>query len=561
MNYDIVEALSQIAREKGVELRVLVERLETSLLSAAKRKHGANAHIVVDFDEAAGSIEMYMTKTVVGRVSDRGLEMTAAEARPYKADASVGDDVVIPLDIAEFGRNAIQAAKQVLIQGVREAERERVYADFSDRVGQVVRGVVQQVDRGNIVLKLDTAEAIIPAREVMHRDRFRQREMVRALVIKVDKEARGPQVVLSRTHSDFLLRLFEAEVPEIAERVVEVKAVAREPGHRSKIAVTSNDPRIDAVGACVGIKGSRVQSIVKELGGERIDIVPWAVDPAVFVSRSLSPIKVITATVDHDTETVTLIVEDEDLAKAIGKNGVNVRLAVKLTGWKIQVHPQSQYDEVPGISEVDVSTAQFDGATQQLVDLLAAAGIVSAGNIEALGLDGLKDVPGLPENTAEKVFGLAMTALAAARADAIALAHAVAAEAEVADEELLPETEAEALFKAGAEGDEEGEEAGEDSEAEASGDAVEEEPADEPGTEAVEAEVDEDEPAEDVVEAAGDEEDGADAVEAADEDAVVDEVAENDEAAGAAVAEDPSETSEDDRKSPGVTVEEGPAGA
>ncbi len=267
MNYDIIEALSQIAREKGVDLRILVDRLEASLLSAAKKKYGINAQITVNFDQGRGGIEMWMTKTVVGKVSDRGLEMTSVQARALKADASVGDEITIPLDISEFGRNAIQAAKQMLIQGVREAERERVYSDFADKVGDVVRGVVQQVDRGNIVLKLDTAEAIIPAREVMHRDRFRQREMVRALVIKVDKEARGPQVILSRTHPDFLVKLFAAEVPEIADKVVEVRAVAREAGFRSKIAVLSNDSRIDAVGACVGIKGSRVQSIVKELGG------------------------------------------------------------------------------------------------------------------------------------------------------------------------------------------------------------------------------------------------------------------------------------------------------
>lgn len=535
MNYDIVEALSQIAREKGVDLQILVDRLEASLLSAAKRKHGANANIVVNFDESAGGIEMLMTKTVVGHVSDRGLELTATEARRYQANASVGDDVVIPLDIAEFGRNAISAAKQVLIQGVREAERERVFSDFSDKVGSVVRGVVQQVDRGNIILKLDTAEAIIPAREVMHRDRFRQREMVRAIVIKVDKEARGPQVVLSRTHPDFLVKLFEAEVPEIAERTVEVKAVAREAGHRSKIAVASNDPRIDAVGACVGIKGSRVQSIVKELGGERIDIVPWSVDPTVFVSRSLSPAKVLDVAIDHDSGTATLLVADDQLSLAIGKLGQNVRLGVKLTNWKIEVHSESEVSAKDAAAEVDLTVAELDGATEQLAKLLGDAGIINATDIEHVGLDGLRDVE-VFETVAEKVYGMAIAALATRRAEAAA--RAVEEEPDPADEE--PATQGEALFKAGAEGDEDASESesGPESAAEASR---------EDGAEPVEADASEEAGTPVAEDASGEAEEGepvAQAQEAPAEDAVVDEPAE-----------------ESDRKDQQVSVEDGPASA
>lgn len=452
MNYDIVEALGQIAREKGVDLQILVDRLEASLLSAAKRKHGANAQIIVNFDRAQGGIEMIMTKTVVGNVSDRGLEMTAAEARAYKADASVGDEIVIPLDIAEFGRNAIQSAKQVLIQGVREAERERVFTDFADRVGLVVRGVVQQIDRGNIVLKLDTAEAVIPARELMHRDRFRQREMVRALVIKVDKEARGPQVILSRTHPDFLTKLFAAEVPEIAERVVEVRAVAREAGFRSKIAVASNDPRIDAVGACVGIKGSRVQSIVKELGGERIDIVPWSQDPVVFVSRSLGPAKALDARVDHDLHKVTVVVADDQLSLAIGKQGQNVRLAHKLTGWKIELHAESEFRAKTAAAEADVPIEDFEGMNEALAEALHAAGIDTALDIESGGLDGLAEVAGLAESAAERVYGVALAALANARSAAAATAVAEGGDGEEPGNEIV-----EAFATAGEEQAKEGE--------------------------------------------------------------------------------------------------------
>jgi transcription termination/antitermination protein NusA len=433
MNYDIIEALSQIAREKGVELQVLKDRVEASLLSAARKKHGANAQITVRFDEGKGGIEMFMTKTVVGKVSDRGLEITSPQARAYKADASVGDDVIIPLDVEEFGRNAILAAKQVLIQGVREAERERVYSDFADRVGSIVRGVVQQVDRGSIVVKLDTAEAIIPSREVMHRDLFRQREMVRGLVIKVDKEARGPQIILSRTHPDFLMRLFQAEVPEIAERVVEIKAVAREAGHRSKIAVVSHDSRIDAVGACVGIKGSRVQAIVKELGGERIDIVPWATDPVVFVSRALSPARVLSAKVDEGNHQVTVMVPDDQLSLAIGKQGQNVRLAAKLTGWKIELHSQSEFDARSAAAAADAPLRNLDAASEQAIAALATAGITTASQVERLGLEELAKVNGVPEAMAERIYGLALAALATARS--------AAAQAATQGKQAAPRTE------------------------------------------------------------------------------------------------------------------------
>jgi len=437
MNHDIVEALSQIAREKGVELVELVGRLEQSLLSAAKRKLGANAQITVKFDEGAGVIEMFVTKTVVGRVSDRGLEMTSAEAKAYKSDAAVGDDVVIPLDVMEFGRNAIQAAKQVLIQGVREAERERVYFDFADKVGSIVRGVVQQVDRGTIVLKLDSAEAIIPAREVLHRDRFRQREMVRALVIDVDKEAKGPQIILSRAHPDFLIKLFASEVPEIEEKIVEIKSVAREPGHRSKIAVTSHDERVDAVGACVGIKGSRVQAIVKELGGERIDIVPWSADPVVFVSRSLAPAKVIEAKADAETHKVTVIVPDDQLSLAIGKQGQNARLAAKLTGWKIELHSETDYAARNAVERADVAIEDLEGVTDALLPAFHALGIETALDIERKGMESLSRIEGLPEAAAEQLYGVALEALAAARARATREAAAAANEAPDFEKDLL----------------------------------------------------------------------------------------------------------------------------
>jgi N utilization substance protein A len=479
MNYDIIEALSQIAREKGVDVQILKDRVEASLLSAAKKKHGATAQITVRFDEAKGGIEMVMTKMVVGKVTDRGVEITAPRARAYKADASVGDEIVIPLDVEEFGRNAILAAKQVLIQGVREAERERVYTDFAERVGSIVRGVVQQVDRGSIVLKLDTAEAIIPAREVMHRDLFRQREMVRAYVIKVDKEARGPQVILSRTHPDFLGKLFEAEVPEIMEKVVEVKAVAREAGHRSKIAVVSHDSRIDAVGACVGIKGSRVQAIVKELGGERIDIVPWTADAVVFVSRSLSPARVINAKVDEANHQVTVVVPDDQLSLAIGKQGQNVRLAAKLTGWKIELHSQSEFVVKAAAAQADVDLEDLEGIPETAIAVLSEAGIEMASDVESRGLGDLLKIEALGEAVAEKLYGIAIAALATARAQAAATAARIMEEG-VDEDEDEDEAEAEAAAEIetaeDAEGETEESEGAEEEPAEATASEEETEP-------------------------------------------------------------------------------------
>jgi N utilization substance protein A len=331
MNTEILEALGAITREKNVERAVLVETLEAGLISAGKKKFGATANIEVRFDNVSGKIEMARVMDVVDQVEDPALQATLEKALETHPDAVVGGQIKFPLEVADFGRNAIQAAKQVLIQRVREAERERVFNEYSSKAGSLVRGVVQQVDRGNVIVKLERAERLLPAREQIPRDHHRQGDYVRAVVLDVDKMAKGPQVILSRTHPDFLRRLFEAEVPEIADRIVELKAVAREAGARSKISVYSKDPRVDAVGSCVGLKGSRVQSIVRELGGERIDIVPWSADPSVFVSRALSPAKVLDVRVQEEESRMQVVVADDQLSLAIGKGGQNARLAAKLT--------------------------------------------------------------------------------------------------------------------------------------------------------------------------------------------------------------------------------------
>jgi len=407
MNNEILDALSQITREKSVDRALLVETLEAGLASAVRKKYGATADVEVRFANETGQISVAIRRTVVETVEDPALQMTVEEARAYKPDARVGDVLTFPLSIAEFGRNAVQTAKQVLIQRVREAERERVYKEYSDKIGTLVRGVVQQVDRGNVIVKLDHSEGFLPAREQIPRSYHRQGDYVRAVVSSVDKSVKGPQVILSRTHPDFLRRLFEAEVPEIADSIVEVKAVAREAGSRSKISVYSTDPRVDAVGSCVGLKGSRVQSIVRELGGERIDIVPWSQDPAVFVSRALSPARVMDVKVHEAEKRMVLVVADDQLSLAIGKGGQNARLAARLTGWKIDLISKSdekKRQEVEKQTRIEVEKLELGEAT---TEKLISGGIETVQELLATPLEKLVEIPGIGEKTAEKVIATA----------------------------------------------------------------------------------------------------------------------------------------------------------
>jgi N utilization substance protein A len=408
MNYEILDALSQITREKSVERQNLIETLEAGLVSAGRKKFGPTANIQVTFDNTSGAILMHRAMDVVETVEDPATQMSVAEARHIDPGLTAGSQVRFPLSLEEFGRNAIQAAKQVFIQRVREAERERIFQEFADKVGSLVRGVVQQVDRGNVIVKLERCEGFLPAREQIPRDHHRQGDYVRCIVLNVDKNARGPQVILSRTHPDFLRRLFEAEVPEIGDRIVEIKAVAREAGGRSKISVYSHDPRVDAVGSCVGLKGSRVQSIVRELGGERIDIVPWSSDPSIFVSRSLSPAKVMDVRVHEAERRCQVVVADDQLSLAIGKGGQNARLAAKLTGWKIDLISKS--DDVKR-QEAErallIPLLEMEGLGPKLKEKLAAAGVESVQELAASKMEDLMEIEGVGEKTAEKALAAA----------------------------------------------------------------------------------------------------------------------------------------------------------
>lgn len=433
MNNEILEALGQIVREKNVPREMLIETLESGLASAVRKKHGLTADVEVRFSDRTGLPECALRMTVVDTVEDPALQWTVEKARAYKPDAQVGEVVRVPLPIAEFGRNAIQTAKQVLIQKVREAERDRVFREYSDKVGKLVRGVVQQVDRGNVIVKLDFSEGVLPAREQIPRSYHRQNDYVRAVVIGVDKSAKGPQVILSRTHPDFLRRLFENEVPEIADGIVEVKAVAREAGARSKISVLSTDPRVDAVGSCVGLKGSRVQSIVRELGGERIDIVPWSSDATVFVSRALAPARVNDVKAHEADKRMSVVVADDQLSLAIGKGGQNARLAARLTGWKIDLISKSdekKRQDLERASRIEVETLGLGEAT---TEKLISGGIETVQELVATPLEKLVEIPGIGGKTAEKVLATALEYMAA---------HpAAASEAAPSELEFTPEME------------------------------------------------------------------------------------------------------------------------
>jgi transcription termination/antitermination protein NusA len=368
MQYDILEALNQIAVEKNMEIDYVIETLKSSLVSAARKKYGDGDNIVVNIDRRSGEINMHAVKTVVETIVNPYAEISLKDAKEIDSDAEIGDEVEFFIPFEEFGRNAIASAKQILIQKVREAERETVYNEYIKKVGDLVTGTVQQVDKGNIIINLGRAEAILPLKEQISKEKYRQGDRIRALVLECQKSQRGPQVVLSRASNALLQRLFELEVPEIFERIIEIKTVAREPGERAKVAVVSADERIDPVGACVGVKGVRVQAIVRELNNERIDIVPYHPDPEIFVTRALAPAKVVRIDAISEENTMTIVVADDQLSLAIGKGGQNARLASKLTGWKVNIISEHDFYErkrEEAEAKVEVSKLPIGEATIQ----------------------------------------------------------------------------------------------------------------------------------------------------------------------------------------------------
>ncbi len=405
LSFEIIQALKTIARSKEVDESLIIETLEAALISAARKKFGAESKIEVDINQEENKLNVYCCKEVVGEVEDPQTQMTLEDAREIDPSAEAGQELKMEIPLAQFGRNAIQTAKQVVIQRVREAERDKVFREYQDRIGEVVNGNVQQIERGNLIVSLGRTEALLPQREQIPREQFRQISSIRALIIDVSKSSKGPQVILSRSHPDFLRRLFAMEVPEIKDGAVEIKAVAREPGGRSKIAVHSHDDKIDAVGACVGMKGSRVQTVVRELNGERIDVVLWGDDPVAFVTRALSPAKVVHVEIDEPDGKVTVVVADDQLSLAIGKGGQNARLAAKLTSLKIDLINESQYSERLEFQKLArFPVSEIPGIGGKLLGNLAKAGYDTADQLSRASILNLVEIEGIGEKTAVKII-------------------------------------------------------------------------------------------------------------------------------------------------------------
>ncbi len=345
MNKDLFAALDALEKEKGISKEVLFEALEVALVSAYKRNFQAAPAVRVSIDRESGGIKVFSQQKVVEEVESEQQEVELYKARVYEPRCQVGDIVEMEVTPSEFGRIAAQTAKQVVIQRIREAERELIYESFIDRTEEVITGLVRRFEQRNVIIDLGRTEAVLPLEEQIPHERYRQGERVKTYIMDVKKTNKGPQIIVSRTHAGFLKRLFEMEVPEIYEGIVEIKAAAREAGFRSKLAVYSNNSDIDPVGACVGPKGSRVQAISNELKGEKIDIIKWSDENEGYVANALSPAKVSSVILDSEAKTATVVVPDSQLSLAIGKEGQNARLAAKISGWKIDISSETQYTE------------------------------------------------------------------------------------------------------------------------------------------------------------------------------------------------------------------------
>ncbi len=356
MKINLLESLGSVAEGKSIDGEIILDSLKEALITAARKYTNIQKRFEVDIDTESSEINVFLSVEVADDYPDVDETLTAEEvavidegymlldeALEYNQDAQIGDLLEMEIPIQNFGRMAIQTAKQILMQKVRDAEKVRIIKEYEDRVGTLVDGTVQQVDRGNILVKLGKTEAVLPPREQIRKERYRQGDPIKAFISDVADTARGAQVILSRSNGQFLIELFKIEVPEIYDGIIEIKAVSRDPGYRAKISVLSHDERIDPVGACVGMKGNRVQSIVRELSNERIDIVPWSNDLGTFIRRAMAPAEITKMMMVPETTRVVLIVSEDDLSQAIGRNGQNIRLASQLTGRELEIYGEEQY--------------------------------------------------------------------------------------------------------------------------------------------------------------------------------------------------------------------------
>jgi N utilization substance protein A len=418
---EILAAFREVSNTKQLDRAELYALLQDGILAALAKKYGPNVQAEVDIDDGKGDIRIVLLKTVVENVEDPSNQISIDDAKAFDESFEAGDVMEEPIDFAVFGRAAVQAAKQRIIQRVREGERTRIRDEFATRVGDLLSGEIQQIERGKLVVMLNKfreAEAIIPYREQNHREHFHQGEPIRAVLKRVEETPKGPRLILSRGDPLFVKALFKLEVPEIQQNIVEIRAAAREVGSRTKIAVFSRDDSIDPVGACVGLKGSRVQAVVNELNGERIDIVPWSPDPERFAKLALAPAKVARVFSDPATKTIQAVVDEDQLSLAIGRNGQNVRLASELTGWKIDLYSSREWMERGGESQIfaplpeeteempDVRLSDIEGMPPATVAVLEDAGYRTLNDIIDLEREDFLKLPGIAPEEADRIMAL-----------------------------------------------------------------------------------------------------------------------------------------------------------
>jgi len=406
---EIKRVIEQVSRDKGIDRQILIKALEEALKSAARKKYGPKVDIEVQYSEETGELEVFQFKEVAEVVEEPMLQISVEEGRRLDPECEVGDSLGTKMDTNTFGRIAAQSAKQVIIQKLKDAEKDAVYTSYIDRRGEIINGIVQRIDRGDIIVNLGQTEGVLPIREQVPKESYRRGDRIRAMILEVLHESRGPQVVLSRTHPSFLITLFRTEVPEISEGIVSIMGASREPGVRAKIAVASSNSDIDPVGACVGMKGSRVQNVVQELRGEKIDIIPWHIDPAKFVCSSLAPAEISRVIIDEDNRSMEVIVPDEFLSIAIGKKGQNVRLASKLSGWHLDVKSESIYNQA--MQSGYNSLMALPGVGISLADALYEKGFYSAEEIAKASREELLQIRGVDEAMADSLIEAAQAAV------------------------------------------------------------------------------------------------------------------------------------------------------
>ena len=365
MNRELISVIDEIGRQKGIDKARVIGAIESALQTAAKKRFGQAENIQVEIDPKTGEISVVSKKTIVDTVSNPKAEISLQEARQYDSEAEVGDEIGSLIEMDELGRIAAQTAKQVIFQKVREAEWEAVQKEYSTRQGDLVNGIILGMERRNYLVDLGKTEAILPIQEQIPRETYRRGDRVKAMLLEVRRTPKDVQVILSRSHPQFVAKLFELEVPEVMEKIVEIKSVVREPGDRTKIAVTSREKAVDPVGACVGIKGSRVQAVVRELRGEKIDIITWTQDPRVFIAEALNPATIEKVGIDEEKKSALVVVADSQLSLAIGKNGQNVRLAARLTGWKIDIISATEYEKEKVERDKEIKAALAEEAEAQ----------------------------------------------------------------------------------------------------------------------------------------------------------------------------------------------------